>query len=276
MSAATTYAGIDASQFRGHPVDLEVFSGPLDLLLYLVQKDRIEIWEISISRITEQYLSHLRTLQVLNVEIAGEFLVMAATLMRIKSQMLLPRPTFQAEDSSELPMTREGLIQRLLEYRRYRDAAVSLRILEEQRSRSLPRGWAPNLTPEHLYPLREARVADLASYLRDVIQRDHGVPAHEVRLEEIRLEDQIAYVLDQVAARKHPIRFIDLLRRPWLRLEWIVTFLAVLELIRQGKIIVLQEEPLAEIWIVEPPPGEVSETLTEEQEQWEVPVEGIV
>ncbi len=90
MITQSSYTGIDPAAFHGHPVDLEVFSGPLDLLLHLVQKDKIEIWEISISRITQQYLDHLRSLEALNVEIAGEFLVMAASLMRIKSQMLLP------------------------------------------------------------------------------------------------------------------------------------------------------------------------------------------
>lgn len=249
MEGPIPYGGIDTTQFRGHPVDLEVFSGPLDLLLHLVQKDRIEIWEISISRITEQYLGHLRSLEALNVEIAGEFLVMAATLMRMKSQMLLPRPSISEEESSSVPLTREGLIQRLLEYRRYRDAASCLRRFEEERQKTLPRGWTPSLDKDHRYPLRAARLVDLAAYLREVLGRDQEVAQHEVQLEEIRLEEQIEHLLYMTEEHKRPLRFVELLRRPGLRLEWIVTFLAMLELMRQGRIVVLQERPLGEIWI---------------------------
>lgn len=254
MTEAPVYTGIDPAQFKGHPVDLEVFSGPLDLLLHLVQRERIEIWEISISRITEQYLAHLRSLEALNVEIAGEFLVMAASLMRIKSQMLLPRPVLPTEDADGMPVTREGLIQKLLEYRRYREAASSLRALEEARARSLPRGFTPTLPSDHMFPLREARVTDLAAYLRDVVRRERSAPTHEVQLEEIRLEDQIAHIVLTLAECDQPVRFTDLLRRPHIRLEWIVTFLAMLELARQKSVTVLQEVPFGEIWIAPGPP----------------------
>jgi segregation and condensation protein A len=255
MNDTATYSGIDLSQFRGYPIDLDVFSGPLDLLLHLVQKDRIEIWEISISRITEQYLAHIRNLEALNVEIAGEFLVMAATLMRTKSQMLLPRPSLSLQDGEEAPLTREGLIQKLLEYRRYREAAASLRRFEDDRMQSLPRGFTPSLEKDHQFPLRPARVIDLATYLRDVLRRDNTTPLHEVQLEEIRLEDQIDHLLYMTTAQRKPLRFDEMIRRPDLRLEWIVTFLAMLELMRQGRIVVLQEEPLGEIWIVGAPPN---------------------
>jgi segregation and condensation protein A len=250
MITQSSLTGIDPGAFHGHPVDLEVFSGPLDLLLHLIQKDRIEIWEISISRITQQYLEHLRSLEALNVEIAGEFLVMAASLMRIKSQMLLPRPVFEDQGADALPLTREGLIQKLLEYRRYREAAISLRRMEEDRQRHLPRGSTPELAKEHLYPLREASVVDLAAYLRDVVERPHGEPTHDVHLEEIRIEEQIEYVLGVVAASPRAVLFTELLRRPWWRLEWIVTFLAILELIRLGKIVALQEEVFGQIYLL--------------------------
>lgn len=266
MITQGSYAGIDPGAFHGHPVDLEVFSGPLDLLLHLIQKDRIEIWEISISRITQQYLEHIRSLEALNLEIAGEFLVMAASLMRIKSQMLLPRPAIEDDGTESLPLTREGLIQKLLEYRRYREAAMSLRRMEEDRQRHLPRGWTPSLSKDHLYPLREANVVDLAAYLREVVHRPQGEPTHDVHLEEIRLEEQIEYLLQVVASRGDAVRFTEFLRRPWWRLEWIVTFLAVLELIRLGKIIALQEEALGEIYIIgrDPDPAPDGEGLATE------------
>lgn len=249
MDSVAQYAGVDPDLYRGHPVDLEVFSGPLDLLLHLVQKDRIEIWEISICRITEQYLNYLRSLETLNVEVAGEFLLMAVTLMRIKSQMLLPRAVLEEDGSELLPQSREELIASLMEYRRYRDAAVTLRQLEELRQKRLPRGWTPSLPKEHLYPLREARAVDLTSYLHEVLSRPRAEPYHEVQMEEIRLEERISYILDRVTSGDDPVRFADLIEKPWWRLEWIVTFLAVLELVRLGGVIALQEEPFGEIWV---------------------------
>lgn len=246
----TLATGIDTSQFRGYPVDLEVFSGPLDLLLHLVQRDKIEIWEISISRITEQYLEEIRKMEALNVEVAGEFLVVAATLMKIKSGLLLPRRVQEQDQESALPETREGLIRKLLEYRRYREAAATLREMEEDRRKRAPRGWVPTLPKDHMYPLREARVTDLAAYLRDILTRPPTEePTHSVQLEEIRLEDQIDYVYDRLVRDAGPVRFQALLRRPWWRLEWIVTFLALLELMRTGRVSVLQDVPFGEIWI---------------------------
>lgn len=251
MGATDLYKGIDTSQFRGHTVSLEGFEGPLDLLLHLVQKDRVDIREISVSRITRQYLDYLKTLEALNVEIAGEFLVMAASLMRIKSQMLLPRPELPTGEDDQLPMTREELIQKLLEFQRYKEAARGLRQLEERRRKCLPRGWTPQLPKNHRYPLREVGVVDLLSYLRHAIDRaDEGPPLHEVEMEEVRLEERIQTVLERVGGSDGPLLFHDLLERPWWRLEWIITFLAVLELVRLGSLVVIQEEPFEEIWLL--------------------------
>ena len=250
MDGTARYDGIDISQFRGHPISLDIFSGPLDLLLYLVQKDKVEIWEISIARITEQYLEYIRSLDALNVEIAGEFLVMAATLIRIKSQMLLPRPDLGEDEIETLPMTREELIRRLIEFRRYKEAAATLKRMEESRLHCLPRGWVPRLPKDHLYPLREARVLDLTAYLSEVLNRSEtGPPTHDVELEEIRLEDQIELLMEKLHESDQPRCFIDLLERPWWRLEWIMTFLAMLELMRQGKLAALQEKPFGELWL---------------------------
>jgi len=217
----------------------------------LVQKDRLPICEISISRITHQYLDYLRSLEALNVEIAGEFLVMAATLMRIKSRQLLPTPEVLQGDEDLPPLTREDLIQRLLEFRRYKQAASSLRLMEEQRRRCHPRGSTTTLPKDHLYPLRETRVTDLMQYLREVMTRDaEAPPTHDVHLEEIRLEEQIERLVERLRSSNGPVRFHDLIEKSWWRLEWIVTFLAMLELVREGRIEVLQEIPFGELLLV--------------------------
>jgi len=255
---------VDLSQYRGYPVQLEAFQGPLDLLLHLIKKDRIEIWQISVSRITQQYLEYLSTLQSLNIEVAGEFLVMAATLMRIKSQNLLPRPSFLKDDEEgEEPLTREGLIARLLEYRKYREAARAMAVIEVRQSRMFSRGTVASLQPGTLYPLREPKLIDLAEYLQDVLDRRDPTPGHEVHLEEIRLEDQMEWVTRwlsmtegfeplPVAEPGDPpwgVRFDRLLRHLGMRLEVVVTLLAVLELARLQKLRVWQRQALDDIWL---------------------------
>lgn len=262
----------EAAQFRGHPVDLDVFHGPLDLLLHLIKKDRIEIWEISISRITRQYLDFLESLRALNIEVAGDFLVMAATLMRIKSQNLLPRPSFLGEpEESEEPLTRDALIERLVEYKRYREAARELARWEALQSRSHPVGAVATLGPKPQLPLSEPRLIDLTEYLRDLLSRTEPVSTHEVHLEEVKLDDQIEWIQDRLAngveweelpeIGRAGIAFRRLLRRPWLRLEIAVTLLAALELARLQRLRLWQRTALEEIWILDRPPEERSLTV---------------
>lgn len=250
----------DLSQYRGHPVQLEAFQGPLDLLLHLIKKDRIEIWEISISRITRQYLEYLATLRSLNIEVAGEFLVMAATLMRIKSQNLLPRPSFLSEeDEGEEPATKEALIARLLEYRRFREAARTLSGLEWEQSRMHSRGRAEALERGTLLPLREPKLIDLAEYFQELLSRKEPTHGHQVHLEEVLLEDQIDWVdrlLDRLEDQQlmpdgetRGFPFGHLLRRRGMRLEVVVTLLAILELARVQRLRVWQRQILDEIWI---------------------------
>ncbi len=269
MYLAQVLSEEESSPFRGHPIHLETFDGPLDLLLHLIKKDQVEIWEISIARITRQYLEYLATLQALNIEVAGEFLVMAATLMRIKSQNLLPRPSTLLEmDDDEVPLTREGLIARLVEYKKYREAARSLARMESAQSRRHPVGAAASIGAGHVYPLREPRLIDLFEYLRDLLDRKEPSPGHHVHLEEIRLEDQLEWVQERLAcaegfepipgASEVGIPFTRLLRRPWLRMEIAVTFLAILELARLQQLRLWQQRALAEIWVLARSVGEAA------------------
>lgn len=251
----------EVPQFRGHPVHLDTFEGPLDLLLHLIKRDKVEIWEISVARITRQYLEYLATLHALNIEVAGDFLVMAATLMRIKSQNLLPRPSALPEtDEDAEPLTREGLIARLVEYKKYREAARALLRMEAAQGRRHPAGAIASVGAGYAYPLREPRLIDLFEYLRDLLDRKEPAPGHHVHLEEIRLEDQLEWVRDRLASGEefeeipggpgNGIPFTRLLRRPWLRMEIAVTFLAILELARLQQLQLWQRRALEEIWIL--------------------------
>lgn len=287
MEVAVASPEIDLSQFRGHPIELETFQGPLDLLLHLIKKDRIEIWEISVSRITRQYLEYLSTLQSLNIEIAGDFLVMAATLMRMKSQMLLPRPSFLAEEDEDgVPLTREALIARLLEYRKFREAARSLRQMEATQGRRFPRGAPASLDAGIVLPLREPRLFDLVEYFQDILARGGDRPGHEVRLEEIRIEDRIERILaalsegterEPLPAGLNPpgeggsgVRFSRLLTPGGKAMEVVVTFLAVLELTKLQRLSPQQIELFSEIWLLDPVRLPPEPEVVEEGEDMEV------
>lgn len=258
---------VERAKYRGHPVQLPTFEGPLDLLLHLIKKDEVEIWEIEVSRITRQYLEYVGSWQALNIEIAGDFLVMAATLMRMKSQMLLPRPSFLTDDEEgEEPLTREALIARLIEYRKFREAAERFRALEARQSRSHVRGMPVQLDPDYQLPLREPRLVDLVEYFEQILNRRPPVTHHQVQLEEFHLDDQMQWVRSclRVGDGLEPIpdsdaegvRFSDCLRRAGASMEVVVTLLAILELAKLGQLRTWQVGIFSEIWLIpwfEPP-----------------------
>jgi len=230
-------------------VHLENFDGPMDLLLHLIKSDEVEIWEISISRITAQYLQYLEMMEAMNVEIAGEFLLMAATLMRVKSQRLLPRPPTAGDLDDEL-ITEEDLINRLLTYKIYKEAAASLKKREEDAGPRFSRGFQPHLPDDYRYPLKEVSLYTLIKSYQEIELRDHDAPtAHEVLLEDIRLEDQVAHVLTRLGEGKGKLHFSALLSEERTRLEIVVTFLAILELAREQVLRVIQDQAFEDIWV---------------------------
>lgn len=241
---------ISACQLDDYLVRLDNFEGPLDLLLHLIKQDEIEIWEISISRMAQQYVEYLEMMESLNIEIAGEFLVMAATLMRIKSQGLLPRPVTDREEDDEL-LTEEELIQRLLTYKMFKEVADSLRKRQEEVGPRFPRGFAPRLPDDYTYPLQEVDLFALVKALQEMECRKPVEEAfHEVRLDDMRLEDQVALVLTKIEEAGGRLTFGNLFGPEPRMLEVAVTFLAVLELARQQVVVVMQDQPFEEIWIV--------------------------
>jgi segregation and condensation protein A len=183
---------------------------------------------------------------------------MAATLMRIKSQMLLPRPSFIAEEDEEAPLTREGLIGKLLEYRRFKEVAMRLRGRELEQGQRFGRGTPATLEAGYQFPLREPRLIDLVNYFQDVVNKRHEEPQHQVQLEEIALEDQMEWIrsrlgegeFEELPDGELALAFSRLLRRHDSTLEIVVTFLAVLELAKLQGLSVRQLETFAEIWLL--------------------------
>ena len=232
-------------------VQLDIFEGPLDLLLHLIKKNEVSITDIPIATITEQYLATLELMQTLNLDVAGEFLVMAATLVHIKSRMLLPAGD-EEPDEEEGEDPRGELVRRLLEYQRYKDAAAELEQRDVLTRDVFVRGAAPS---EEAGPreFREISVFELLGALKRVIDRLPKDIVHEVTLEKITVRQKMTMLLDYLR-KQSKLSFDSMFTEVKSRLEIIVTFLAMLELVKVRAIRVFQNEPGGPI-IIEPSAG---------------------
>jgi segregation and condensation protein A len=226
-------------------VHLPVFEGPLDLLLHLIQQNEIEITDIPIAKITRQYLETLELMRELDLEVAGEFLVMAATLMRIKARMLLP-PPLTAEEEEEDP--RQGLVRQLLEYRRFKDASRELERLEGERRLRFDRGAPAQLEDPEASELLPVSLFRLLDALKNVLARQVPAAVHTIIAEPIRLEEAIALIETRLRERTR-LLFEELLEPFVSRLEKITAFLGLLEMLKAGLIEAAQEELFGPIWV---------------------------
>ena len=224
-------------------VSLENFEGPLDLLLHLIKKNDLEISDIPIAQITHEYLEYLDLMKDLNLEMAGEFLVMASTLMLIKSQMLLPAPDAIDEDTG--PDPRAELVNKLLEYQRFKEAAGILSVYNEKAKDIYYRRVPPHFDHEDF--MLRATVVDLLAVFKRVLDRAPR-PAGQILIEEITIEGKIKQVLDLLES-KSSVAFEELFMGATRRIDFIVTFLACLELIRMKQIVAMQTDTFGEIVI---------------------------
>lgn len=235
-----------------YKVKLEVFEGPLDLLLYLIKRDEVDIYDISIERITKQYLEYMEAFQVLNIELAGEFIVMAANLLYIKSRTLLPRDQQMAEEDAEEDDPRWELIRQLIEYKKFKEAAGMLRNREAMQEHLFPRfPVVPELAPADNLLVEEVGIFDLINAFQKILKRlDKNKPEdlREIFEENFTVGDKLDYLL-KVTSQGVPVRFEECFAEAASRAEIVVTFLAMLELIRLKQIRVRQENSFAEIWI---------------------------
>ena len=231
-----------------YKVQLEQFEGPLDLLLYFIKRDELDIYDIPIARITADYMETVQELKEVNISLAGEFIHMAATLMRIKSKMLIPLSSDEEEDMED---PRLPLVRQLLDYQRFKDAAQSLSFLAELRSRYFSRGKLENDSSTEEDPavfVRNVSLFDIATYFKTAMENRPVITRYELRPEPISIEDQKAKLLAYVDG-DGILRFSSLMKRLEDKIEIIITFLAILDLIRESKIIVIQNELFSELEI---------------------------
>ena len=224
-------------------VSLEIFEGPLDLLLHLIKKNDLEIKDIPIAQITHEYLGYLDLMKDLNLEMAGEFLVMASTLMQIKAQMLLPAPDAAQEETG--PDPRDELVNKLLEYQRFKEAAGVLTAYNEKAKDIYYRRIPPPFEKEDF--LLRATVFDLLTAFKRVLDQAPREVGQILR-EEITIEARIREILGLIQT-KESLAFEELFAGAQRRIDLIVTFLALLELIRLKQIVVLQSETFGNIRI---------------------------
>ncbi|MFA5146404.1 MAG: segregation/condensation protein A [Candidatus Omnitrophota bacterium] len=238
-----------------YKVKLEVFEGPLDLLLYLIKKEEIDIYDIPITKITDQYLEYIELMQLLDLNIAGEFLVMAATLIHIKSKMLLP-PDQQEGEGEEEQDPRAELVKRLLEYKQFKEAASELSQMESHHKHFFARAGTPPDDIEALPPADigkveffEASLFDLITAFTKILKDIPKDVFHKVIKDEFTVSEKIHDVLHMLVDRPK-MYFTDLFRAAKSKFEIITIFLAVLELIRLKEIVVRQTSQFGEIEII--------------------------
>jgi segregation and condensation protein A len=242
----------------GYQVKLPLFEGPLDLLLFLIHRDQIDIHDIPIARITEEYLGYLRFMEYLQLDVAAEFMVMAATLMSIKSQMLLPRPELTGELFEEDP--RQELVQRLLEYRLYKTAAQELLEREQQARLVYSRpGESPPDEIDTEEDLLEVSIFELISAFEQIMATQPEADAHHVILETYSVTERCNYILNLLIDERK-VSFGEVLRSEGGPMVMVVTFLALLELMRTQRVAVRQKEAFGQIWIYRRAPSTDGET----------------
>jgi segregation and condensation protein A len=234
------------SVFEAYPVRLDNFEGPLDLLLHLIKKSELNIYDIPITVITKQYIDYIDLMQELNLDVAGEFLVMAATLIHIKSRMLLPRPDPAQEDPEEDP--REALVRRLMEHQKFKAAAELLHERETLRSAQWTRADGPiaEIAGEAPEPEIEVDLFSLISAFRAIVERAKQRPKMSLPGEQMPIEDRIEQLLTRLSETQ-ACGFEDLFADVQTRAGLIVTFLALLEMIRLKLVRVFQSGAMAPI-----------------------------
>jgi segregation and condensation protein A len=225
-------------------VILEAFEGPLDLLLYLIRRQNLDILEINVAEITRQYMSYIDLMSTIHLELAAEYLVMAAMLAEIKSRILLPR---QVDDEDEEGDPRAELIRRLQEYERFKAAAEDIdEIPRLGRDIHQATAESPDRTQERQFP--EVDMREVMSALADVLRRAEMFESHHIQREKLSTRERMSHVLE-VLRDKQFVPFISLFKESEGRLGVVVTFLAIMELIKESLVEIVQNESFGAIHV---------------------------
>ena len=247
---STTSAELDPKNLTH--VRLPVFEGPLDLLLYLIKKDELDIYDIPIERITTQYLEYLKIIKMLDLEVAGDYLVVAATLVYIKSRTILPHDQRPPEDEAEEDDPRWELVRQLVEYKKYKDAAFELQHCLERQEGVRGKGTTtkPDALPDGSLPFDKVGLFDLLAVFQKVLARANVIEdLKDIFEDRFTVSDKIQFIQGEIASRQRVV-FEELFAEGATRTEIVVTFLAVLELIRMKQIGFTQESPFSPIELV--------------------------
>ena len=229
-----------------YKVQLDHFEGPLDLLLYFIRRDEIDIYDIPIAQITKDFLEYMKMMEMMNIDLGGEFVYMASLLMRIKAKMLLPVSDAD-DDLVEDPRT--PLVQRLLEYQQYKEMGEELQEKYSEHAVHYPRGQAMEYKKQNGQrnePPHNITLFTLSSIFQDLINRLPNVNPYELQDDPIRLDEQIAFLKEQISSAKR-LHFSTLIPVLKTRLRIIVTFMAILEMLRTNQIRVEQDDTFGEI-----------------------------
>ena len=231
----------------GYNVKLNVFEGPLDLLLFFIKRDEINIYDIPISQITNEYLEYLELMKSMNLHLAGEFILMASLLMRIKVQMLLPHE--KVDETGEVEDPRTELVEMLLEYKKYKSASDLLRKLETEQSKlhqvntfldSV--GWDPDIF------LSDVNLLDIGIAFKKLLVNLPKPSYYEIETFKINISQQVQLINSMFLNRKR-IRFTELAQHLKNRIEVVVTFLAILEMIKNEELRVSQKIAFSDFWL---------------------------
>lgn len=236
-------------------VQLEIFEGPLDLLLYLVKKEEVDIYEVNLTKIATQFIEYIEVMRELDLDIAGEFLVMASTLMYIKSRELLPKDQqVQVEEEEEGDDPRWELIRQLVEYKKFKDASAHLQSREAEQENIYARiPGRVELEPETVRP--DVSIFDLVNAVNTILKRfgEKEKAGRDVYADPWTVSQKIEHLMT-ISKDRPSMKFSELFAQSTSRVEVVVTFLALLELIRMKQLRVLQNDPFSEIEISVAPP----------------------
>jgi segregation and condensation protein A len=234
-----------------YQVKLENFEGPMDLLLYFIRRDELDIYDIPIGQITKDFVDMIEEWKRMNMLIAGEFIVMAASLMRVKAKMMIPRP--ELDDEGVIIDPRTELMQQLIDYKRFRDAAEMLDSIAEERTHVVPRQFEQDIKvldgDEIGSLLRDVTLYDLARVFKEAMENRPVMSQFELNREPIKLEQQKEFLFKYFDGDGR-LKFSTLLINLKTRLEIIVTFLAILDLVREGTCTLEQNDVFDDIELI--------------------------